>query len=82
MFSTGRSGVAVFILGYSNRTGVQERVVNRIVGLRLSERLYLENRWTNIDGKSLFRVVVGYNLSLGKRRDSAAEIFDALAPER
>ncbi len=84
LYGTERGGGLYFGggMGYSNRTGVQERVVNRIVGLRLSERLYLENRWTNIDGKSLFRVVVGYNLSLGKRRDSAAEIFDALAPER
>ena len=68
-------------VGYSSRPIDGERVFNRLVGLRLSQRLYVESRWTNVDGRNLFRLVVGYNISLGKRRDSAADIFDAQAPE-
>lgn len=67
-------------VGYSSRPVVGERVFNRLVGLRLSRRLYMESRWTNVDGRNLFRLVVGYNLSLGGRRDSAGDIFDARMP--
>ena len=84
IYGPGRRGGLYFGggMGYSNRPGITEQVVNRIVGLRLSERMYLENRWTNIDGRSLYRMVLGYNLGLGKRRDSAAGIFDARMPGR
>ena len=64
-------------MAFSDRPGIAERGVNRMVGLRLSPRFYIESRWTSLEGRSLYRMVVGYNISLGKRRDSAPGIFDA-----
>lgn len=82
LYGPGRRGGFYFGggLAYSNRPGATERVVNRIVGLRLSRQLYLESRWTSIEGRNLYRLVIGYNLALGKRRDSAEGIFDAVTP--
>ena len=41
----------------------------------------MEGRWTNIDGKNIFRLAVGYNISFGKQRDEAESIFDARSPQ-
>ena len=67
-------------VGFSSRPGDGEWAVNRLVGLRLSRHMYIEGRWTNVDSRTLFRLVVGWNMPLRRRRDSAEGIFDALMP--
>ena len=82
IFSPGPRGGFYFGfgLGYSSRAVDGAQVFNRLVGLNLARRLYMEGRWTNIAGKNIFRLAVGYNLSFGKKRDEAESIFDARSP--
>ena len=83
IFSPGRRGGFYFGFGsgYSSRAVDSAQVFNRLVGFNLSRRLYMEGRWTNIDGKNIFRLAVGYNISFGKQRDEAESIFDARSPQ-
>ena len=82
IFSPGPRGGFYFGfgIGYSSRAVDGTQVFNRLVGLNLARRLYLEGRWTNVAAKNIFRLAVGYNVSFGKEWDEAESIFDARSP--
>lgn len=56
-------------LGWVETAEGQERAVNQVIGLQLPVSrgpmgLYVEGRWTELNRKTVFRLVVGLNLAL------------------